>query len=115
LKTAQYERMSGPLGDNRGKDHLRSSVSIPKWMDCIEFGKKTCKAACDLAGIVAAQILTVLESAEHTAHLRLYVLRITEHAPAFRDSHGAKITSPNIDILKEMAVYGPVVRNAEPA
>ena len=113
FELCQGERMICPCRKQRQERELCSAVAIPKGMYGVQFREKVRCSRRENVGCAPAQERLIFQPAEQSAHFRRDILGIAEGAIALNNPNGPEATSPAINVLKEMPMDGPVVRNAQ--
>jgi hypothetical protein len=83
---------------------LRSSVALAKWMKCVELSKIVSGTPTELRGLDFLQNVLRSELVAKVAQFGRDMLWPGEKRIALGDRHGAKFSSPVVDILEKILV-----------
>ena len=115
VELGEVEGVARTLGKQAEKRYLSAAVAFAKRMNGVDLGEivrgPLGKA---LRGLVPKMTLS-RQGTEKFAHLRVDVLRVTEHAVVLGDAYRPELSGPVIHVLEEMPVNGPVMGKTEPA
>jgi hypothetical protein len=96
------------------KRKLRAAVALTKRVNGIQFRQKMRHARRKLVSIKTSEVAFGAKLSEKPFHFRRDVFWVTEHAVSLGNPNDPELSSPTVDVLKQVVMNGLVVSDTQP-
>src|SRR5438105_15668922 len=109
VQSPKVQRVSRTFSENAQEHVLCPAIPFAKGMNRIEFRDEVSCLSRKCFAIQSAEFVISFQPGEQTAHLRIDVFGVAEHADVLAHPYRTDLAGPVVNVLEQMTMNGEIV------